>query len=567
MFHALTRDTPTIAPLLAVCRRGKTAGTWEHLPPMAEPVHATRRCAALPVLSHVPHLLHADQCRASIRPLGWKERPLHCPRGQRHPIGPWGTEQYRPRGTRSWGHRCMRTFNDLPDPLRHRRQRPRSYWMRATVLVCLACSSRRIARELGMHGRTSDRWCGWLRKVAWSSARHRRLEGPVDTEDLSHTAGTKGHAQRGGKKALGRCARGRRTKRESGRGHDDTDRPARLAWISRVLSVPAERPSLEGVWAGRTGLAGGLRAVSSTQIQTGSMLTCLDHGELLTKPRAMERHACAGTPRARVVVASPSAPPPPACPRPSSAGGTHRGDADGSRSCKEGGRCVMLAISHLSWHGPFSSAHTSTSTDMFAESVRAAHRAARGHGPPLHAFQCLAQRGGKPCQSGMASAGIRPPHVRRYGCLPRAPCRQQGGSPACRRASRTSSPGATSTRRPNDVGTFPAHAQPVGPWSVRSHGDAQEKSTAALLPGRWHQSCRTHGSRLEGRGAGRTPCRREQHGPCGHGGWRRQGSPHAALSCPWHGAARAAQSSTFRGKDGVCHARRRGDNSWAGPWA
>jgi hypothetical protein len=94
-----------------------------------------------------------------------------------------------------------------------------------------------------------------------STGRHRRLEGTVDTEDLSHTAGAKGHAQRGGKKALGRCARGRRTKRESGRGHDVTDRPARIAWISRVLSVPAERPSLEGVWAGRTGLAGGLRAV------------------------------------------------------------------------------------------------------------------------------------------------------------------------------------------------------------------------------------------------------------------------------------------------------------------
>jgi hypothetical protein len=37
----------------------------------------------------------------------------------------------------------------------------------------------------------------------------------------------------GGKKGLGRRARGRRKKREPGRGHADKDRPAIIAWISR----------------------------------------------------------------------------------------------------------------------------------------------------------------------------------------------------------------------------------------------------------------------------------------------------------------------------------------------
>ena len=31
------------------------------------------------------------------------------------------------------------------------------YWILATFLLCLSCSSRRIARELGVHGRTSYR--------------------------------------------------------------------------------------------------------------------------------------------------------------------------------------------------------------------------------------------------------------------------------------------------------------------------------------------------------------------------------------------------------------------------
>jgi transposase len=62
---------------------------------------------------------------------------------------------------------------------------------------------------------------------------HRQWEGTVDADALSHPAGIQGQAPGGGKKSLGRRARGRRKKREPGRGHDDQDRPAMIAWISR----------------------------------------------------------------------------------------------------------------------------------------------------------------------------------------------------------------------------------------------------------------------------------------------------------------------------------------------
>ena len=48
---------------------------------------------------------------------------------------------------------------------------------------------------------------------------------------------TKGQAHGGGKKSLGRRARGRRKKREPGRGHYDKDRPAMIAWVSRQGAV------------------------------------------------------------------------------------------------------------------------------------------------------------------------------------------------------------------------------------------------------------------------------------------------------------------------------------------
>jgi hypothetical protein len=105
--------------------------------------------------------------------------------------------------------------------------------MLATFLLCLACSSRRIAREVGGHIRTSYRWCWWLRNAALSYEMQRQLAGTVEADELYHTAGNKGQAQHGGKKALGRRPRGRRKKLEPGRGHYDKDRPAIIAWVSR----------------------------------------------------------------------------------------------------------------------------------------------------------------------------------------------------------------------------------------------------------------------------------------------------------------------------------------------
>ena len=105
--------------------------------------------------------------------------------------------------------------------------------MLATFLWCLACASRRIARELGVPIRTSDRW-GWgLRKAALSYELQRQVDGTVEADDLSHTAGYRAHATQGGTKVLGRRARGRRMQREPGRGPDDQDRPAIIAWGSR----------------------------------------------------------------------------------------------------------------------------------------------------------------------------------------------------------------------------------------------------------------------------------------------------------------------------------------------
>ena len=126
---------------------------------------------------------------------------------------------YRPGCKRYWCNGCKRTFIDLTKTLLHQSKRSLPYWLLATFLWCLSCSSRRIARELGVHGHTSYRWCWWLRNTAISYETDRQLAGTVEADYLYHTAGQKGQARHGGKKSLGRRPRGRRKKRAPSRGH------------------------------------------------------------------------------------------------------------------------------------------------------------------------------------------------------------------------------------------------------------------------------------------------------------------------------------------------------------
>ena len=208
------------------------------------------------VLSHLHQLFHADTCDAYIHTLRWKDRPLQCPRCQSHNTGPWGTYHYRPGLKRYRCKACRRTFNDLTQTLLAQSKRSLAHWLLATFLLCLSCSSRRIAREVGVHIHTSYDWCWWLRNTAVAYETDRQLEGTVEADELYYTAGNKGQAQHGGHKLLGRRPRGRRKKREPGRGHYDKDRQRLsrgsadrvLSWSMRSRISPSRRCRRQRTW-------------------------------------------------------------------------------------------------------------------------------------------------------------------------------------------------------------------------------------------------------------------------------------------------------------------------------
>jgi transposase-like protein len=189
------------------------------------------------VFSHLHQLFNVDTCDMYIHTLRWQDRPLHCPRCHSHDVDPWGSYHYRPGLKRYWCNGYRRTFNDLTNTLLSQSRRSLAHWILATFLLCLTCSSRRIAREVGVHVRTSYRWCWWLRNTAISYEIDRQLEGTVEADELYHIAGNKGQAKQGGPKSLGRRPRCRRKRCEPGRGHYDKDRPAIIAWVNRQESV------------------------------------------------------------------------------------------------------------------------------------------------------------------------------------------------------------------------------------------------------------------------------------------------------------------------------------------
>src|SRR5262245_56022644 len=128
----------------------------------------------MPMVSHLHDLFHTEPCHASIHALRWKDRPLQCPRCQSYAVGPWGDDHYRSGCKRYRCRDCTRTFNDLTGILVDRSKRSLAHWIVATCLLCLSCSSRRMARELGVHIRTGYRWGWWLRDAALSDEMDRQ---------------------------------------------------------------------------------------------------------------------------------------------------------------------------------------------------------------------------------------------------------------------------------------------------------------------------------------------------------------------------------------------------------
>ena len=123
----------------------------------------------MPVFSYFHQLFNAEQCQAYMHTLRWKDRPLQCPRCHSQDVDLMGARTTIGPGSNGTGVTAASAPSTISlTPCSTGASGQVLHWILATFLLCLSCSSRRIARELGLHSRTSYRWCWWLRNAALS---------------------------------------------------------------------------------------------------------------------------------------------------------------------------------------------------------------------------------------------------------------------------------------------------------------------------------------------------------------------------------------------------------------
>jgi len=184
------------------------------------------------IISHLHQVFNEEKCRTHIHELRWKDRQLQCPHCQSTDVKNWGVYHRYPEFKRYMCKGCNKTFNDLTGTILHGRKISLQILILLTFLLCLSCSCCRIKRELGVHIKTTYRWCWWFRNVAISYEVHRQLEGIVEADEIYQTAGNKGRSKTG-KKELNHQPRKRGKKQPPGRGHYEKDSPA-IIGVSRA---------------------------------------------------------------------------------------------------------------------------------------------------------------------------------------------------------------------------------------------------------------------------------------------------------------------------------------------
>ena len=152
------------------------------------------------IVSHLHHFFHAETCQSYIHTLRWKDRPLQCPQCQSSTSAP-GARTIPCQDERYW---CKERGCKPPSPTS--RDAPRTPAGARDALdprdlsLCLACSSRRIARELGVHGRTGYRWCWWLPMRPCPTRCGASWPGPLKRMTSITPPATRGRPRRAGQK-------------------------------------------------------------------------------------------------------------------------------------------------------------------------------------------------------------------------------------------------------------------------------------------------------------------------------------------------------------------------------
>ena len=180
------------------------------------------------IVSHLHHLFNPDTCQSYLHTLRWKDRALQCPRCQSHHVGPWGALPLPARPeTLSLVRERLQSAPSMTsaETLWTAASARHALDARRTFLLCLSCSSQRIAREVEVMSGPATAGAGGYAMppcpMSWSGS----WRAPWKRMNSITPLARRGKRHRAGKNLWAAARWAPQETRKPGRGHYD-QRPA-----------------------------------------------------------------------------------------------------------------------------------------------------------------------------------------------------------------------------------------------------------------------------------------------------------------------------------------------------
>ncbi len=178
-------------------------------------------------------IIDEAECYEQLRRLRWPDGQVRCPYCGGQCITKSWPYFRQPACRRYECGACRVSFNDKTATIFEETKLPLAAWFLGFYLAQLGQSTATIAREVPCAYRTAQRMVWLVRAEVVRLEGGRLLQGTVEVDEIYVTAGHKGQAQGGGRKALAFPPRRRGKKRGRGRGSAAKDTPAIVAMVGR----------------------------------------------------------------------------------------------------------------------------------------------------------------------------------------------------------------------------------------------------------------------------------------------------------------------------------------------
>lgn len=146
------------------------------------------------MILNILNLIDDAKCFETVRQMRWPET-VTCPHCDSPRVTKQGYDQTQPARQKYECTACRRRFDDLTGTIFARRHQPLRTWITCLYFMGLNLSNEQIAQELDINGDDVQKMTSQLRQGIVERQPEVTLHGEVECDEVSITAGHKGHPE------------------------------------------------------------------------------------------------------------------------------------------------------------------------------------------------------------------------------------------------------------------------------------------------------------------------------------------------------------------------------------